>query len=566
MRILRKYRWLSGGICSRCCTERRLTYPRGRPARSRPILAPRHDVEHNFCERVYTACPKIRELGKELSHFTREWKVQSKSFKLHPFRSNTRIKPINEFFETCFILIWRNFTQNACYVTKNNRTGPDPENKEGSRWLELILRPKNCGLWRICARVHYHGEATVSSVLGTNSSDSCDQTLHNSKVEISVDGLAWWNELAMNQSITIKKSYEHSLDLTFVNALFSVLRGSSSSDFRPFLKRSNHLKEFVLDGALSPYAVRSLSKVWVKDLPNWTQHFIFSLLKLHFSSRIKNKVSFLACQNELIRDTILKFYTLVYEAFTNTAHTSRSRWRDQSFFKKISFRTFGTHRYEARLLSPSPCSSANNRSFSCDIICELRNAKSCKASVSAFCFISRRFITSFILDARPRIVELLSPFSVLLSSPRSLSSTWAMTWELCAARSYTVSLLIRWFFKLSWNFDWSVWIITLVSSTSFCNELVTAYVSRTYCCTVLCITLMETASLSLVGSARLYSLLLSMSYCPSSVILNPSPGGPRFPRTLFVNCRSNTSTLAIRRWLVKCLSANAFSRALSFNI
>ena len=53
MRILRKYQWLSGAIYSRCCTERRLTYPQDRPARSRPDVAPRHDVEHNFCERVY---------------------------------------------------------------------------------------------------------------------------------------------------------------------------------------------------------------------------------------------------------------------------------------------------------------------------------------------------------------------------------------------------------------------------------------------------------------------------------------------------------------------------------
>ena len=202
--------------------------------------------------------------------------------------------------------------------------------------------------------------------------------------------------------------------------------------------------------------------------------------------------------------------------------------------------------YEARLLSPpSPCCSANSRSFSHDIICELRNAKSCRASVSAFCFISRRFIASFIRDSRPRIVKLLSSFSLLLSSPRSLSSSWKMTRELCAARSWTVSLLIRWFFKLSWNRDWSVGIITLVSSTSFRKELETAYVSQTFCCTVLCITLMETASLLLVRSARLHSLLLSMSYCPSRVILNPLSGGPRLPPTLLVNCQPNTSTLAI---------------------
>ena len=130
--------------------------------------------------------------------------------------------------------------------------------------------------------------------------------------------------------------------------------------------------------------------------------------------------------------------------------------------------------YEALLLSPPcPCSSADNRSFNCDIVCELRNAKFCKCLL----FVLYRDTLSLVLDSI-RGCESSNYCHLLFSNPRSLSSKRAITWELCVATSCTGSLLIRSLFKFSSNCDWRIWINTLISSTSLRKDLVILSVSQ----------------------------------------------------------------------------------------
>ena len=153
-----------------------------------------------------TRCiPKVRELGIKLSHFTIEWKVQSKLFKVHPSSSNTRVEMINEFFETFFILIWRNFARNARYVLLNTRNVIKKvsfqlqfefwEQKIISRGQIRRIRRMVDDLNWFCGKKIADFDAVVRgciimeelpaalfSVLRTNPSNSRDQTLHYGKV------------------------------------------------------------------------------------------------------------------------------------------------------------------------------------------------------------------------------------------------------------------------------------------------------------------------------------------------------------------------------------------------